>query len=150
MNHGSSIRCWWCSNPCETESALCAPKNKMNRQWRCVGFFCSIGCTKAYMVENKMSIHALKKYLKMKFDIPLSRPLPMAEHWKNMVEFGGNIELPHSPELPQVRNNVSCTRVRHTSVIKIGVDPVQAQPNSPIVLCRKGNRKTNNILNYLT
>lgn len=102
------------------------------------------------MVENKMSIFALKRYLKMKYGIPLSRALPMAEHWKNMVEFGGNIELPPPNKLPQVRNDVNCTRVRHMNVIKIDPKPVTVQPNSPIVLSRKGNKKTNNILNYLT
>ena len=144
------VRCWWCSKECDSASALCAPKAKnKKKEWCCVGFFCSIACTKAYMLENKMKMSFLKEYLKKQYNVQYSTPLPSAVHWKSMDEFGGNIPLPEASPIPPSNNVNICRRVRETfrnhSPIK------RKPPDKTITLLRRNGkeRQKASILSYL-
>jgi hypothetical protein len=78
--------CWWCSETC---TGPCTPMpTKGTPPWGLVGFFCCIGCAKAYMLHRGHPVSYLKLYARTYAGIPFSCPLPCSPPWQTLIRYG--------------------------------------------------------------
>jgi hypothetical protein len=78
--------CWWCSEicigPCTPMPTLPSPP------WGLVGFFCCVGCAKAYMLQRGFPVSYLKLYIRKYSGVPFSCPLPCSPPWQTLAKYG--------------------------------------------------------------
>lgn len=78
--------CWWCAETCPP-CAFVAPR-VYGQPFKPMGFFCSAACAKAFMLNNNIPVHNLKKMLKHFYGTALSQRLPCAPAWQCLAKFG--------------------------------------------------------------
>jgi hypothetical protein len=84
--HEGGVTCWWCSERCE---GPCVPMpTRAEPPWGLVGFFCCVGCAKAYMVHRRLPVSYLKLYVRTYAGIPFSCPLPCSPPWQTLEKYG--------------------------------------------------------------
>jgi hypothetical protein len=84
--HEGGVTCWWCSEKCE---GPCVPMpTRPASPWGLVGFFCCVGCAKAYMLHRGLPVSYLKLYVRTYAGIPFSCPLPCSPPWQTMEKYG--------------------------------------------------------------
>jgi hypothetical protein len=84
--HDGGVTCWWCGERCE---GPCVPMpTRSASPWGLVGFFCCVGCAKAYMLHRGLPVSHLKLYVRTYAGIPFSCPLPCSPPWQTLEKFG--------------------------------------------------------------
>lgn len=86
---GRCVRCWWCSKYVAVSQSITPPTHMAPGRacTRYIGYFCSVACAKAYIIQHGMPVYPLKQFLWQTRGIPLSTPLPTAPPWQALVEF---------------------------------------------------------------
>lgn len=78
--------CWWCNETCV---GPCVPMpTRPAPPWGLVGFFCCVGCSKAYMLQRKLPVSYLKLYVRTYAGIPFSCALPCSPPWQTLIKYG--------------------------------------------------------------
>lgn len=86
----TDISCWWCAHNF-TNNPIHIPDKYIDEKYYVFGFFCSLNCAAAYIIDN----NDYKMYTRYSFFLKMYElnEIKCSPDWKYLKKFGGNLTI---------------------------------------------------------